>query len=243
MKIMFVGLGVVVSAVMGWSAPAGDIGQLAYDITFAQGTPALPTVEQFVKLAGQEPHLAKLPLPKKGDILGGLMVFKYRTGLETLAQTMITKNKSAIYKSTIFDYRNSLTDQQIISFLKQEIGELNFVSYYKVYGKYGTRFSYSMQTSIIKQHDWIMEREWTQGEAEEIRGIGGYIKELCYTILVARTGPDCTIRAVASWSDAGGDIPLVGKITPSYNDIYEGIITGYKDVLNYLRLPEWQAPK
>lgn len=212
---------------------------MVYSIMFAPETPTLLQVEEFIALVRSEPHYAQIPLPARGEAMGGMMIFKYQTSVEKLKETMLTKQKAAIYKSTILDYSTTLTDQQLQTLWQQDTFVVRFTSKYKIYGKYGTQFSYAMQTSLIKQPQWIWNGNGRLGQRSGIKGLGGYLKDLCYTILLVETGPHSALRIAASWSDAGGDIPVIGKITPSYENIYEGIIQGYQDVLDYFQLPAW----
>jgi hypothetical protein len=137
-----------------------------------------------------------------------------------------------IFKPSIYVFSSDLSPDKIRNFEVEPAASLGFISRQTVNGKYFTRFSYDMRTDWYKNGSLIMERKSLLPGAKQVRGFFGFINQLSYfTILVPVQNR--TRRIVAVWCDAGGKLPIIGKIRAKYKDLGDGIKISTKEMMEY----------
>lgn len=214
---------------------AKDIGPLAYNSMFQDSTKVVQQVTKLINLCKNLSNGFWMELPKKGAAPGVLVVRTYDAPFNALKKTLTSPKQENIFKSTLFHYSRDLEPSTLLDFLNKPNRILRFLSKQDVYGKYGTRFRYAMHSEFVKSPGWLMERDILDGNAQRIKGLAGDLQFLAYFTIISSLSPDKTLRIVATWNDAGGNIPLIGNIRAKPEDIREGIEKGYKDVADYLR--------
>lgn len=234
-KILLALLGLAIAAAFGASSDTTVIRNMSSSLMFNPEM-NLSQVETLIELCRSKDSGFTCEMDTRGNIVGAFAVLDYPLPLDKLRETITTSNKAQIFKSAIYKYSRDLPPAKMDEFVNARQGKLRFISNHEVNGKFLTRFTYRMQSELVKSPSWIFEREWTLGGGRQTRGAGGYIDNISYFTILVPVSSDSTRRIIASWSDVGGDLPVTGKIKAKPQDIIEGIYLGDKDVRAYFKI-------
>ena len=220
-------------------AEAPAAAETIQSVGYALGKDAAPDsfkIKKLIALCADKKAPFKCDMPQLGAAAGALAIYEYPLPLNIMTGIMTTESKHQIFKSTIYAYHRNLSPAAMEVFLKNGKGVLRFASDHEVVCILKTRFAYTMDGELMHGSGFAFERETTRPGARRISGLGGHINSIkYYTILIALDAGH-TRRIVANWSDAGGDIPVVGKIRATPKQINEGMDKGNEDIIEYFKL-------
>ncbi len=218
------------------SAPFADktsLSVLADSMMFGQLGDSV--VQRFIALFESLSFESSYRLNTHDSAIGILKAFIFPESFNQILKLVSTSEKKKIFKRTILDYQRDADSVGVNRFFKEGGGSFEFNAQVVVKSFYGTQFQYISHTRWIKNKNWFIERQQMVGEGQQVRGVWGYLKQLYFfTLIYNPVTSHKTVRIVATWTQAGGKIPLVGSIETRYENIVEGIEKGHLDILDFL---------
>lgn len=193
------------------------------------------SIKKLITLCRNKPQGFKCDMPLYNNAAGALKIYEYSVPFDKFTETITTETKQNIFTSTICSYKRIISQEKMKEFIKNGKDILRFVSYYEISGKFGTRFTYTMDGELMPNKNFIIEKEIMRPGAKRTAGIAGYINTTRYFTILTPIDANHTRRIIASWNDAGGNIPIVGNIKADPNEIADGMDRGNMDIITYYK--------